>query len=112
MKMIYRASAACLAVMASSAVSASQADEDTPDLDLALKGKAMYAQHCSHCHGFNMVNPGTVTYDLRTFPHGQKSRFINSVINGKGGIMPPWGDAVSLDDIEALWNYVLTKGHI
>ena len=87
-------------------------DDAAPNPALVAAGKAIYAQHCSHCHGFNMVNPGTVTYDLRTFPHGQKSRFINSVINGKGGIMPPWGDAVSLDDIEALWNYVLTKGHI
>ena len=59
-----------------------------------------------------MVNPGTITYDLRRFPHDQKDRFVNSVINGKDGIMPPWGDAISLDDIDALWAYVLTGGHI
>jgi mono/diheme cytochrome c family protein len=89
-----------------------RADGPAPDPDLALKGKSLYAQHCSHCHGFNMINPGTVTYDLRTFPHGQKDRFVDSVINGKAGIMPPWGDAISLDDIDALWAYVLTGGHI
>jgi mono/diheme cytochrome c family protein len=85
---------------------------DAPDPALALKGKALYAHDCSHCHGFNMVNPGTVTYDLRSFPHDQKSRFVNSVITGKGGIMPQWGDKLSLEDIDALWAYVLTGGHI
>ena len=82
------------------------------DVELALKGKQLYAQHCSHCHGFNMINPGTITYDLRRFPHNQKDRFVESTIYGKAGIMPPWGDAINLDDIDALWAYVLTGGHI
>ena len=102
----------CIAAFAMTIASSAQADEPAPDPGLATKGKSLYAQHCSHCHGFNMVNPGTVTYDLRTFPHGQKDRFVDSVINGKAGIMPPWGDAISLDDIDALWAYVLTGGHI
>ena len=91
-----------------------RADDAAPDPanTLALQGKMIYARLCSHCHGFNMVNPGTVTYDLRQFPHAQKDRFVNSVIYGKGGIMPPWGDAINLDDIDALWAYVLTGGHI
>ena len=101
---------ACLSLAAISG--AASADEPAPNADLAKVGKGLYAQHCSHCHGFNMVNPGTVTYDLRKFPHEQKERFVNSVIMGKGGIMPPWGDAVNLDDIDALWAYVLTGGHI
>jgi cytochrome c55X len=106
-----------LAAVASAAVyfsagSAALADDPALDPGLAQKGKELYAQHCSHCHGFNMINPGTVTYDLRTFPHGQKDRFVNSVIMGKNGRMPPWGDAVNLEDIDALWAYVLTGGHI
>jgi mono/diheme cytochrome c family protein len=92
--------------------SESLAGEAAPDRELALEGKALYAEHCLHCHGLNMVNPGTVTYDLRAFPHGQKDRFVDSVINGKAGVMPPWGDVISLDDIDALWAYVLTGGHI
>ena len=86
--------------------------QETPDADLALKGKAIYAHDCSHCHGFNMVNPGAVSYDLRTFPTDQKERFVNSVVVGKGGVMPQWGDKLSLDEIDALWAYVLTKGQI
>jgi mono/diheme cytochrome c family protein len=85
--------------------------EDAPSADLVQKGKELYAHDCSHCHGFNMVNPGTVTYDLRQFPHAQKERFVNSVITGKGGIMPQWGDKLNLEEIDALWAYVLTGGH-
>ena len=59
------------------------------------KARPLYAHHCSHCHGFNMVNPGTVTYDLRQFPHDDKARFVHSVTEGKNGRMPPWGDLLS-----------------
>ncbi len=81
-----------------------------PDAQMVEKGRALYAERCTHCHGFNMVNPGTVAYDLRQFPHDQKSRFVNSVTNGKNGRMPSWGDVLSRDDIEVLWAYVMTGG--
>src|SRR5437016_4251240 len=35
---------------------------------LADQGKVTYAKNCSHCHGPNMVNSGTITPDLRAFP--------------------------------------------
>jgi len=56
-----------------------------------------------------MVNPGTANYDLRTFPHDQKDRFINSVTNGKRR-MPPMGHFLSQEEINSIWEYVLTKG--
>jgi mono/diheme cytochrome c family protein len=77
---------------------------------LVEKGKALYAHHCSHCHGFNLVNPGTVSYDLRTFPRDDQARFEESVVNGKNGRMPAWGDLISLEEIDAIWAYVLTGG--
>ena len=83
---------------------------DNIDSRAVGKGKALYAHHCSHCHGFNMVNPGTISYDLRQFPHDDKPRFVHSVIYGKNGRMPQWGDALSLDDIDDLWAYVRTGG--
>src|SRR6202044_1791278 len=43
------------------------------------KGKTLYATNCVHCHGMNMVTPGTVAFDLREFPHDDKARFVNSV---------------------------------
>lgn len=90
--------------------SAALEQEDHVDAAMVRKGKQLYAQHCSHCHGFNMVSAGNVTYDLRTFPHDEKQRFLESVVNGKDNLMPPWGDFLSLDEINDIWAYVLTGG--
>lgn len=73
------------------------------------KGKQLYAKNCLHCHGRNMVTPGTVAYDLRQFPESDKPRFETSVTKGKKN-MPPWGDKLSSEQIDDLWAYVLTRG--
>jgi mono/diheme cytochrome c family protein len=75
----------------------------------AQKGKSLYGQHCLRCHGRNMVTPGTVAYDLRTFPEDAKPRFAESITKGKKN-MPPWGDKLSAEQIDDLWAYVLTRG--
>lgn len=56
-----------------------------------------------------MVNPGTSSFDLRTFPHDDRPRFVNSVTHGKN-TMPAWGDLLKTDEIDSLWDYVLTGG--
>ncbi|WP_456716990.1 c-type cytochrome [Bradyrhizobium sp. USDA 4353] len=71
-------------------------------------GKTTFAQKCSHCHGPNMVNSGTITPDLRRFPDDQP-RFVTTVKQGKNGRMPPWGDILSDDEITALWAYVSSR---
>lgn len=71
-------------------------------------GKRTYAQNCSHCHGPNMVNAGTVTPDLRTFPD-DKARFVTTVRQGKNGKMPPWGDILSDEQIADVWAYVSSR---
>ena len=71
-------------------------------------GKAIFAEHCSHCHGFNMVNAGTITPDLRKFPD-DRPRFVNTVKHGKNNRMPPWGDILSDDDIANLWAYISSR---
>jgi len=80
------------------------------DPEMVSKGKSLYATNCLHCHGLNMVTPGTVAFDLRQFPHNDKARFVNSVTHGKNNRMPPWGDLLKPDDIDSLWAYVLTGG--
>lgn len=72
------------------------------------QGKVTYAKNCSHCHGPNMVNSGTITPDLRAFA-GDKTRFVTTVKQGKNGRMPPWGDILSDDEITALWAYVSSR---
>lgn len=69
------------------------------------KGSDIYAQNCSPCHGARMADPNG-GFDLRTFPHEQKNRFVSSVTKGKNS-MPPWGDLFKSDDIDALWAYVV-----
>jgi mono/diheme cytochrome c family protein len=86
------------------------AARDSPGPEEIEQGKVLYAHHCSHCHGFNMVNPGTISYDLRQFPHDDKARFLNSVSNGKNGRMPPWGAVLSTDEMNQIWAYILTGG--
>lgn len=86
------------------------ASKTADDPALAQKGKQIYATNCLHCHGINMVTPGTVAFDLRQFPHDAKARFVHSVTNGKNNRMPPWGDILKAEEIDALWAYVLTGG--
>jgi mono/diheme cytochrome c family protein len=71
-------------------------------------GKTTYAQKCSHCHGPNMVNSGTITPDLRVFPD-DRTRFVTTVKQGKNGRMPPWGDILSDDEIADVWAYISSR---
>jgi mono/diheme cytochrome c family protein len=70
------------------------------------KGAALYASHCESCHGVRMIGPPWAS-DLRIFPRDKPARFVDSVTNGVK-TMPPWGDLLKPDDIEALWAYVAT----
>jgi cytochrome c6 len=73
------------------------------------QGRDQFHRTCAQCHGRNMVNAGTTTYDLRKFPVDQPDRFVNSVTNGKGN-MPSFKDALSTEQINALWAYVGSRG--
>lgn len=69
------------------------------------KGAALFARNCATCHGAHMRDPQWAI-DLKTFPHDAHSRFVDSVTYGKRN-MPSWEAALSPDDIEALWSYVV-----
>jgi LSD1 subclass zinc finger protein len=69
------------------------------------KGATSYRKRCARCHGVNMVNPGPGIFDLRTFPHDDKNRFVIAVVNGKNA-MPSWGDVLDAHQIDDLWVYV------
>lgn len=81
------------------------ANEDHP---LFSDGKSLYKDFCAHCHGINMVNPGTSSYDLRKYPVDQKPTFADAVNNGKGD-MPAWGDILLPEEVDAIWVYVATR---
>jgi len=87
-------------VLASTAVIA---EEFTPERIRA--GAAIFSRNCSPCHGTRMQNPESA-FDLRDFPPEQRERFVSSVTRGKNQ-MPPWGDLLKPEEIEALWAYVM-----
>ncbi|HUN51244.1 MAG TPA: cytochrome c [Candidatus Sulfotelmatobacter sp.] len=120
MKLVARTVALAVGVVVAAAgmrLLAQEAKEATAKHDfsgaerqLVIKGKQLYSENCLHCHGLNMVTPGTAAFDLRQFPHDDKARFVNSVTHGKNNRMPAWGDILKPEDIDALWAYVLTGG--
>lgn len=85
-------------------------DIDPAKIDQAQidQGKAIYAERCSHCHGPGMLNPGTITPDLRRFPD-DRDRFVNTVKLGKNNKMPPWGDLLGDEEIASLWAYISSQ---
>jgi mono/diheme cytochrome c family protein len=83
-------------------------DQAQIDQGQIVQGGVTFAQKCSHCHGFNMVNAGTIAPDLRRFPD-DRERFFTTVKLGKNGKMPPWGDLLSDDQIACLWTYVSSR---
>jgi mono/diheme cytochrome c family protein len=78
-------------------------DQSFPPQQIAT-GAEIYARNCSPCHGPRMQDPESA-FDLRKFPPGEHDRFVRSVTKGKNQ-MPPWGDLLTSDDIEAVWAYV------
>ena len=68
-------------------------------------GAEIFERNCSPCHGPRMRDP-EAAFDLRKFPRDRHDRFVSSVTRGKNQ-MPPWGDLIKPDEIEALWAYVV-----
>jgi len=73
-------------------------------------GAEIYSRNCSACHGARMLEPQGA-FDLRKFPRAERERFVNAVTKGKNA-MPPWGDVLKPEEIDALWVYVLSGAGI
>jgi cytochrome c55X len=99
---------AMLAVATSATVRAADEQNGNPVQAQIDHGKATYAKNCSHCHGPNMMNPGTITPDLRAFPD-DKTRFVTTVKEGKNNKMPPWADILSEQEITDLWSFIASR---
>ena len=102
------AAVAVLAVVSTMTARAADEQNDSSVQAQIDHGKTTYAQKCSHCHGPNLMNSGTITPDLRGFPD-DKTRFVTTVKQGKNNRMPPWGDILSDDEIADLWAYVSSR---
>jgi len=86
------------------ATAAAQGQDQSFSPQQIATGAEVFARNCSPCHGPRMQDPESA-FDLRKFPANEHDRFVRSVKSGKNQ-MPPWGDLLKSDDIEALWAYV------
>ncbi|WP_426614571.1 c-type cytochrome [Bradyrhizobium sp. McL0616] len=102
------AAVAALTVALAATVRAADDSNGNPAQMQIDHGKSTYAEKCSHCHGPNMMNSGTITPDLRTFPD-DRTRFVTTVKNGKNNKMPPWGDVLNDDEIGDLWAFISSR---
>jgi mono/diheme cytochrome c family protein len=99
------AALALCAALTTATVLGQEKPESQFPADRIEKGRALYAANCESCHGVRMVG-AQWAIDLKKFPHDSPRRFTDSVTNGIRG-MPPWGDVLKPEDIEALWAYVV-----
>ena len=97
-----------IATQRANAQQTADTDQAKIDQDKVDHGKAIYAERCSHCHGPGMLNPGTITPDLRRFPN-DRDRFVSTVKLGKNNKMPPWGDLLGDKEIASLWAYISSQ---
>ena len=94
------------AALALAATSVAATSEESFSPAQLRAGAEIFERNCAPCHGPRMRDPESA-FDLRKFPRDQHDRFVGSVTRGKNQ-MPPWGDMLKADEIEALWAYVLT----
>jgi mono/diheme cytochrome c family protein len=71
----------------------------------AEAGRKVYVSSCTRCHGINLAVSSSAFYDLRTFPAGEKERFVRSVTKGLRA-MPAWEGTLSAEQIESVWLYI------
>ncbi len=95
-------------VIAALALTSVSAVGEEASTEQVRRGAEIFERNCAPCHGPRMQDPESA-FDLRAFPANQHDRFVTSVTRGKNQ-MPPWGDMLKSEDIEALWAYVLTGG--
>jgi mono/diheme cytochrome c family protein len=93
-----------VAITVATALAAAAAAQDVSPQRIEA-GAKIFARNCSPCHGPRMRDPESA-FDLRKFPHDAHDRFVASVTRGKNQ-MPPWGDLLKPEEIEALWAYVV-----
>lgn len=89
----------------------STATEPPPSRQMFDDGQQVYRDNCSRCHGWDMQNLGSYSFDLRKFPHNDRQRFFHSVLNGKNS-MPAWKGILTDKEIEEVWAYVRMGGHM
>ncbi len=84
-----------------------------PGADL-VKGKQLYIDNCSLCHGEDgkgNIEVGAPNLTTKVWLYGSsKADIVNRIQNGGGGVMPAWGIRLDPTTIKTLAVYVHTLG--
>ncbi len=84
-----------------------------PGADLAA-GKKIFADNCAVCHGPDgkgMQTVGSANLTDKIWLYGSdRQTIVQTITNGRGGVMPAWGERLSDPTIKALTVYVWTFG--
>jgi len=94
---------ACLLLLAAPAFAQDQ------DKAKIAKGEQTFSDYCSTCHGDNLISSGQIP-DLRRLKAADRSRFENTVINGKNQ-MPPWKGMLTDEEIDQVWSYIRANAY-
>lgn len=92
--------------------------QNSPVGAAAEQGKALYDMHCAACHEDTKLDlakkPPKLDglFERRTLPSGApatREQVRKTILEGRG-IMPPFGQTLSKDDLDDLVAYLRTKG--
>ncbi|MEL7486510.1 MAG: cytochrome-c oxidase, cbb3-type subunit III [Pseudomonadota bacterium] len=82
--------------------------------DAAARGAALFEQQCVACHGADgagMKELGAPNLtDAIWLYGGERAEVTETIVNGRGGVMPAWTDRLTDEQITALSVYVHTLG--
>lgn len=85
-------------------------NELSKDKAVVEKGKASYQVFCMACHGDESVSVDAVSnlFDEKWYRGSSPEGIENSIISGYLDTgMPPWGQMIPTEDIEALVAYLI-----
>jgi len=86
-------------------------EELAKDADARSMGKTLFNENCSACHGRDARgNPLLGAPDLTDndwLYGGDGAAITASILDGRHGVMPPWGPQFGPEGVENLANYVL-----
>jgi mono/diheme cytochrome c family protein len=103
--LLWTTTGALLLAHATAAAQASPQPEFTPEQIRA--GSELYERYCANCHGTRMEGV-EAAYDLRKFGPNDRPRFYGAVLSGVK-TMPPWNGLLTLQQIETLWAYAMSR---
>lgn len=84
-------------------------------VESVARGKSLYVQHCTTCHGIDgkalvdvIANATDLTDPTAYYSGTSPEQIFNSIRNGAGVAMPPWSSQLSDEEIRHLVSFVLS----